>query len=225
MTAFAATANVSTAVGAGGAPRPLAGGRARASYGRTSTTAHAFETDLRDPIATHATVRQAIEALGGEVDVLVNNLRPRPRDLAEQLGLVLDVNRGHAASPARPRCLRRADGAMITLSLIDLRRASGRHHPHTISKYAMTMTDDAARGIERPRSGRADGRHRGDGPPGGRAGGLQPRPRSRRRRGGRPAALGRPPRGCDRRDVPTTRSTYHARVEAPLDSSSTAGIR
>ena len=120
-------------------------------------TAHAFEADLRDPVATHETVKQAIEALGGGLDLLVNNASaldlshsPSPK----RTSLVIDVNaRGTlAVAHAAERALRSADGAMITLSPpIDLGRADfiGDHPHYTISKYAMTMVTlgFASRGV------------------------------------------------------------------------------
>lgn len=121
------------------------------------STVHTFEADLRDPIATHETVRHATDVLEGGIDVLVNNasaLDLAASPSAKRIALVMDVNaRGTlaVASAAEPG-LRAAQGAMITLSPpIDLTRHDwiGNHPHYTVSKYAMTLATlgFSARGI------------------------------------------------------------------------------
>lgn len=104
---------------------------------------HVERADLKDADETSRATQRLVEALGGKLDLLVNNAsaldlhrRPTPK----QAGLVLDVNvKGTlAVSLACADALR--GGAMVTLSPpLSERYDWIADHPHyTVSKYAMT---------------------------------------------------------------------------------------
>lgn len=104
--------------------------------------------DLRDASETSAAVRSALSALGGRLDVLVNNasvldLSEKPSE--HRASLCMDVNaRGTlSVSLACREALCTAGGAVVTLSppvRLDRPEWLAGHTHYTVSKYAMTLT-------------------------------------------------------------------------------------
>ena len=110
-------------------------------------TAHPFEADLRDATHFQDTLRDAVCALGGEVDVLVNNasvLSLERESTPKTMNLLYEVNtRGCLLAIQTCRdALSRARGSIVTLAPpIRLGRLEwiSQTPAYTISKYSMTL--------------------------------------------------------------------------------------